>query len=354
VLGTLVRRMLDGDRQALARLLTLLEREPGSIPAAMRAVQPRTGHAYVVGVTGPPGAGKSTLVNGLIEELRRRGPRVGVLAVDPSSRATGGAVLGDRVRMKGHEGDAGVFIRSVATRGASGGLSRVAGAAVRLLDAFGFEMVLVETVGVGQTELDVAGAADTVVVVLVPEAGDAVQVMKAGLMEIGDVFVVNKADREGADRMVEAVTLELEARPQGLAHPSPHVPPKAGHGPLPQGERRQSTTQWRPVVVRTEGHRRAGVPELLGAIERHREAQEASGVLAVRRAARRRREFAEAVRAALESAVAGLDLAGGDAAETAARVERGELDPYTAAAMALSDPKLAERLHNALRRQTGL
>lgn len=374
----LVRRMLDGNRQALARLITLLEREPASIPTVMRAVQPRTGRAYVVGVTGPPGAGKSTLVNGLIEALRHgsgQARTVGVLAVDPSSRTTGGAVLGDRVRMKGHEGDAGVFIRSVATRGASGGLSRVAGAAVRLLDAFGFEMVLVETVGVGQMELDIAGAADTVVVVLVPEAGDAVQVMKAGLMEVGDVFVVNKADREGADRMAEALTLELEARTTS-PHPLAATDAAkglsregrgAGQGPAPTAIAKESDDQgvvgsqaglphghatggWRPVVLRTEGHRRVGVEELLGAVERHRKAQEASGALAVRRAARRRREFAEAVRAALESAVAGLDLAGGGAAETAARVERGELDPYTAAAAVLGDPKLAERIAEAVRR----
>ncbi|MBM3947557.1 MAG: hypothetical protein FJ315_09220, partial [SAR202 cluster bacterium] len=177
------------------------------------------------------------------------------------------------------------------------------------------------------------------------------QVMKAGLMEVGDLFVVNKADREGADRMVEALTLELEARgvpPHSLAAPD------ATKGLSREGRGGNPLPAWRPVVVQTEGHRRVGVEELLGAVGRHRQAQEASGVLAVRRAARRRREFAEAVRAALESAVAGLDLSGGGAAETAARVERGELDPYTAAAAVLGDPGLVERIAEAVRRQGGL
>ena len=206
-------RLLAGDRRALARLLTLVERDPGSLPAIVGAVHPHTGRAYTVGFTGPPGAGKSTLVDGFVRVLRGEGKSVGVLAVDPSSPFTGGAVLGDRIRMQTHYLDDAVFIRSLATRGAHGGLSAAAGASVRLMDAFGFDYVLIETVGVGQTEIDIVGVADTVVVVMVPESGDAVQSIKAGLMEIGDVFVVNKSDRQGAQRLAATVRAALQLGP---------------------------------------------------------------------------------------------------------------------------------------------
>src|SRR5207237_1431068 len=205
--------MLARDRSALARLMTLVENRAPELPAIMSRVYGRTGHAHVVGVTGPPGAGKSTLTDRLTAHLRGAERRIGIVAVDPSSPFSGGAVLGDRIRMQAHFLDPGVFIRSLSTRGSHGGLARATRDMIRLLDAFGVDNVLVETVGVGQTELDVMRLADTVVVVLVPEAGDAVQVMKAGLLEIADIFVVNKADREGAERMQSELAQMLHLRP---------------------------------------------------------------------------------------------------------------------------------------------
>src|SRR2546425_445910 len=205
----MIDRMLGGDRLALARLITQVENRTAALPAIMKAVYPRAHGAYVVGVTGPPGAGKSTVVDRLTVLLRAEGATVGVVAVDPSSPFTGGAVLGDRIRMQAHALDPGVFIRSMATRGSHGGLARATGDTITLLAAAGYAWVLVETVGVGQTELDIMKLADTTVVVLVPESGDAIQTMKAGLMEAADVFLVNKADRALAGgalaRTVDAV-----------------------------------------------------------------------------------------------------------------------------------------------------
>jgi LAO/AO transport system kinase len=213
----LVQRVLAGDAGAAARLMRDLDDDQPGARAALRALYPRTGGAFVVGITGHPGVGKSTLVDGLIAWYRARGASVGVVAVDPSSPFSGGALLGDRVRMQRHATDDGVFIRSLATRGQTGGLSRSTAATVAVLDAAGFSIVLVETVGVGQAEVDIAGAADAVVVVTAPGLGDEVQALKAGLLEIADVLVVNKADRDGADLAVRDLTtmLQLAARPPG-------------------------------------------------------------------------------------------------------------------------------------------
>src|SRR5947207_14910474 len=204
--------MQAGDRVALARLMTLVENRAPGLPALMSRVYPGSGRAHVIGITGPPGAGTSTLTDRVTARLRAAGTRVGIVAVDPSSPFSGGAVLGDRIRMQTHFLDPGVFIRSLASRGSHGGVARATRDVTRLLDAFGMEHVIVETVGVGQTELDLMRLADTTVVVLVPEAGDAVQVMKAGLLEIADIFVVNKADRDGADRMKSELVQMLHLR----------------------------------------------------------------------------------------------------------------------------------------------
>src|SRR5438552_2457691 len=205
--------MLGGDRVALARLMTLVENRAPGLPALMSRLHPHTGRSHVVGITGPPGAAKSTLTDRVTARFRAAGHRVGIVAVDPTSPFSGGAVLGDRIRMQAHFLDPGVFIRSLASRGSHGGVARATRDVIRLLDAFGMDVVLVETVGVGQTELAIVRLADTTLVVLVPEGGDAVQVMKAGLLEIADVFVVNKADRDGAERMQSELVQMLHLRP---------------------------------------------------------------------------------------------------------------------------------------------
>ena len=322
----LVEKMLAGDRRALSRLLTLLEREPSAVASIMASVHARTGQAYVIGVTGPPGAGKSTVVDSLATALRGIDQTVGVVAVDPTSTFTGGAVLGDRIRMAEHHADRGVFVRSLSTRGAHGGLSRVARASVRLLDAFGLSYVFLESVGVGQTELDVVKASDSVLVVLVPEAGDSVQVMKAGLMEIGDIYIVNKADREGAHRLAAAVKSEVRA--------------KARKG------------TWTPPVLMTEARSADGIADLLSAIERHKAYLLKSAELAERRSACRRAELVDAMRGVVEAAMADLDVECllGDLSDS---VADGQIDPYSAAAQALSADSVSLGFSKAVRRVTG-
>lgn len=201
-LAELIDSMLAGDKKSLAQLISLAENESSTLPEILEILQPHCGKSCRIGVTGPPGAGKSTLIDKLVTRIRDRGQSVGVIAVDPTSPLSGGAVLGDRVRMRRHYLDEGVFIRSMATRGSHGGLAKAVAAAVSLLDAFGTEVIIVETVGVGQTELSIAQIADVLVLVLVPESGDDIQALKAGILEIADIIVVNKADREGAQRLV--------------------------------------------------------------------------------------------------------------------------------------------------------
>jgi LAO/AO transport system kinase len=311
----LIARMLGGDRVALAKLITLVENRDRETRKIMSAVYDRSGNGYVVGVTGPPGAGKSTLVDRLIAHLRRSGRSVGVVAVDPSSPFSGGAVLGDRIRMQNHFLDDGVFIRSLSTRGRHGGLARATRDVVRLLDASGKDFVLVETVGVGQTELDIMDLAHTTLVVMVPEAGDTVQVMKAGLLEIADVFIVNKADREGADRM----TGELER----MLHMLP-----SEHG-------------WQVPVLPTQANQDVGIEELMAAIERHRDASAGKSKEAIRLA--RRREVYDIVEeelaVRLRQALAETTFEG-----VLARVDSGAVDPYGAATELLEDERLSSRL----------
>ncbi|HEV3124694.1 MAG TPA: methylmalonyl Co-A mutase-associated GTPase MeaB [Candidatus Dormibacteraeota bacterium] len=296
----LAERLLAGEPRALARAISMVEdRDPG-LPELIGAVRSRLGHAHVVGVTGPPGAGKSTLCDGLIERWRRAGETVGVIAVDPTSPFSGGAILGDRVRMQRHTLDRGVYIRSMAARGHLGGLASATREAMRLVDASGRDRCLLETVGVGQSELEVMLTADTTVVVTTPTYGDSVQIIKAGILEIADVFVVNKADLPGADR----VHKELRE----LAHLT-----KAG-------------TSWEPPVVSTVASTGEGIDRLAEAIERHRQAVAASGQLETRRRDRVRAEI-EAIVAerAIERARVALD---GGTMRRALEGDLGAIDPY--------------------------
>jgi LAO/AO transport system kinase len=242
----MVDRILAGDSRAIARAISLVEDETPAGAALIGQLYPRTGRAYVIGVTGAPGAGKSTLVDRLTVEIRRTGLTVGIIAVDPTSPFTGGALLGDRVRMSVHAQDEGVFIRSMATRGHLGGLARATGDVALVLDAAGKDIVIIETVGVGQDEVDIVRTADVSVVMLVPGTGDDVQAIKAGIMEIADIFVVNKADREGADRLVQSVAANLALQTFG-------------------------PDQWCPPIMKTEATAGAGIAELWQAIGRYRE-----------------------------------------------------------------------------------
>lgn len=299
----LVTEVVAGSSQAAARLISVLENDGDEAPGALRALFPHTGRAHIVGVTGPPGSGKSTLVDAAVRGLRARGSRVGVVAVDPTSPFSGGALLGDRIRMQDHSTDPDVFVRSMATRGSLGGLSPTASHAVSVLDAWGASIVFIETVGTGQAEVDVVGAADTIVVVTVPGLGDGVQTLKAGIMEIGDVFVVNKADRPDAERAVVELKMVL-----GLA----------------------AASGWHSPVLTTIATSGKGVGELLTAIGDHRRHLEATGGLDGRRRTRWRREI---VRIA-ERRLRALYLDGALATQLDGLVQRvasGELDPYEAA-----------------------
>src|SRR5262245_51697930 len=267
----LVARMLDGDRLALARLITRVENRTPEVPAIMHAVPARTGRAYVLGVTGPPGAGKSTLVDRITTLLRKEGVSVGIIAVDPSSPFTGGAVLGDRIRMQTHTLDPDVFIRSMATRGSLGGLARATGDVIKLMDAFGFPWIIIETVGVGQTELDIVRQADTTVVALVPESGDSVQAMKAGLMEVADIFVVNKADRDGAHALMAELKFSVHLHFTSNAQPR--------------------DVDWEVPVLAAQAVNDVGMDALLQQIRRHRTVLEQAGALEKRRQARRRADL---------------------------------------------------------------
>ncbi len=302
----LVEQAREGRPRAVARLISLVEGASPQLREVMAALAPLTGGAYVVGLTGSPGVGKSTSTSALVSAYRRMGKRVGVLAVDPSSPFSGGALLGDRVRMSEHASDPGVYIRSMATRGHLGGLAWAAPQAIRVLDAAGCDVILVETVGVGQSEVEIASQADTSVVLLAPGMGDGIQAAKAGILEIGDVYVVNKADRDGAD----ATARELN-----------HM--------LGLGEAR-AAGDWRPPIVKTVAARGEGTDEVVEALEKHRAWMEERGVLSDRRRRRAAHEVETIAVTALRERIG--DLRGDRRlAALAERVVDGSLDPYAAA-----------------------
>ncbi|HUL28415.1 MAG TPA: methylmalonyl Co-A mutase-associated GTPase MeaB [Streptosporangiaceae bacterium] len=300
-----IERALAGDARALARLVSLVENGAPELRPVMKALAPLTGRARVIGLTGAPGVGKSTVTAALVGAYRERGLRVGVLAVDPTSPYTGGALLGDRVRMQAHATDPGVFIRSMASRGHLGGLAAATPQALRVLDAAGFGAVLVETVGVGQAEVEIASLADTTLVLAAPGMGDAIQAAKAGILEVGDIFVVNKSDQPGAQEAVRDLrTMIAMAR---------------------RGER-----DWKPPIVTTVATAGEGIADLAAALDAHWSWLGSSGERDRRRQARAREEVAAIAVAALRQRMGGLP--GGSGLDSlAARVAAGELDPYSAA-----------------------
>jgi LAO/AO transport system kinase len=296
---------VNGDRGSLARLLSLIERGGDDARTIGRLTYPKSGNAYTIGITGAPGAGKSTLTSAVIGHLRAQDLNVAVLAIDPSSPFTGGAILGDRVRMQDHATDTGVFIRSMATRGHLGGLSLATTEAIRLLDAVGCPWILVETVGVGQVEVEIAGKADTTVVVVNPGWGDAVQANKAGLMEIADIFVINKADRKGADETRRDLEQMLDL--SDLAHDA-----------------------WRPPILQTTATSGEGVEELWNTVAQHREHSTTTGLLQRRRSFRLREELREIVERRLEHRAREI-CSGSEWDALQNKVLENQLDPWTAA-----------------------
>ena len=304
VVVDLVERMLAGDQRALAQLMSHVERHSVEVPEIMRRIAPALGRGYCVGITGPPGAGKSSLTDKLTAHARQQGHTVGIIAVDPSSPFSGGAILGDRIRMQQHYLDTGVFIRSMATRGSHGGLPQAAHGVRKLLDAFGKDLILIETVGVGQTELDIVEAADTTVVLLVPESGDTIQTMKAGIMEIADLFVINKADRDGADRMLRALRM--------LVHMHPRY------------------DWWDIPVLATQAHKNIGIVELYDTIAQHRQTLADTGQLMVRRRQHRRQELLGLLQQRLMAMLVAQLEQHEELLTLNEQVQAGLLDPYTA------------------------
>jgi LAO/AO transport system kinase len=310
----LTERLLTGDRRAIARLITIIENDGVEAREALAALYPHTGRAHIVGVTGAPGTGKSTLVNELAKVYRKKDHTVGIIAVDPTSPFSGGALLGDRIRMRDLSGDPGIFIRSMATRGSLGGLARATADAIKVLDAAGYQTIFVETVGAGQAEVDIAKAAHTTIVVEAPGLGDDIQAIKAGITEIADIFAVNKADREGADST--AMALEMTLNLDHLSHLSSPEP------------------KWRPPICKTIALRSEGIEALAEAIEEHRFYLQESGEIE-----RRERERIEGeLRSIITQEMVRSFFERVDEAQLDSLIDgimRRELDPYSAAAVLL-------------------
>ena len=295
--------VLNGNRLALSRASTAIENERETATGIMKALYPHTGHAYVLGITGPPGAGKSTMTDKIAKEYRKRGKTVGIIAVDPTSPFSGGAILGDRIRMNDLTLDEGVFIRSMGTRGSLGGLSHKTADAVKVMDAFGKDIIFVETVGVGQSEVDIVRAADTTMVVLIPGMGDDIQAIKAGILEIGDVFAINKSDLDGADKLVREINMMLDLD--------------------------DHKSDWRAPIRKVVANRSEGIEELVDTLEEHRAHIEGNGVLAERRTRRTRDEMLDILHAGVRRRIESRIVDTGRLDDYVAKIKAHENDPYT-------------------------
>ncbi len=340
--ASLAEQVLAGEVRAASRLMRRIDDgDPAAVPD-LQALFPRTGRAYVVGITGSPGAGKSTLTDRLVAKLRAAGQRIGVLAVDPTSPFSGGAILGDRIRMQAHASDREVFIRSLATRGSLGGLSRATGDCIRVMDAMGKDVVIVETVGVGQDEIDIAQMAHTTLVVTVPGMGDDIQAIKAGILEVADVFVVNKSDLDGADRTVRELRQMLELRHALRAPPLDHDAHHRRVRARAEGRPVQvvpGPREWEPPILKVIASRDQGLDQVVTAIDQHRHFLEETGQRAERERGRARMQFLALLRdRLLQSGLAALEREKGRLDEVIQSIARREADPY-----ALAD-QLAQQL----------
>ncbi len=326
--AVLVAGVLEGNRLLLARTISRVENQEPDASALLTALYPHSGQAHIIGVTGAPGTGKSTLVTALAQSYRAAGLTVGIVAIDPTSPFTGGALLGDRVRMRALAGDAGVFMRSMATRGSLGGLSKTTGDVVTVLDAAGFDRIIVETVGVGQAEVEIASTAHTTLVIEAPGLGDEVQAIKAGILEIADILVVNKADRPGMDRTLRALEMMLEIEGNGARYVRHHGQLLRVESPVESDDEER---RWKVIVMKTVATDNTGVEELRQRIEAHRHWLMESGEMGLREQLRIANTLENIIRAELNRRIAASIPAGGlDALVD--QIRRRESDPYAAAA----------------------